>query len=398
MNSDSPLIHLCLVSERPLANLIPILQYRPDYVALGISATMRRKGGDFRKLLESLDYASEHILDFEVPEQGIEAIREAALNIENALQSRFPGCRIAYNATGGTKLMALAFAELLRGGDNRMFYTDTAQDRIELIYPEPGGEAMRPVLGIEVYLRAHGKRLRRAASDDPGWRDRANARKPLSKWLASRAEDLAHWFGVLNTLATLALDQGQRRGSPPSIARAEQKFPSSPRGLWLEALEKANQHGCCQWDRAHPGTVYFHDAEGAEYLAGRWLEEYVWHVVADAEPEEVQAGVEFTDMARRGEEVRNELDCVAAHRNRLLLIECKTGKLGQHGDKDAGIVYKLDSIAHDMGLFQQRLLVSARALDEATRARAKAEDFAIVEAAGLRQLRETVKNWMENRR
>lgn len=51
----------------------------------------------------------------------------------------------------------------------------------------------------------------------------------------------------------------------------------------------------------------------------------------------MKAGVEFTDMAQRGEEVRNELDCVAAHRNRLLSIECKTGKMGLNSEKDAGI-------------------------------------------------------------
>lgn len=92
--------------------------------------------------------------------------------------------------------------------------------------------------------------------------------------------------------------------------------------------------------------------------------------------------------------MRNELDCVAAHRNRLLLVECKTGGL----DEAAGVVYKLDSIAHDMGLFQQRLLVSARPLSEAARARAQAGGIALVEAAQLGQLRDTVRQWMENRR
>jgi hypothetical protein len=398
MTTTAPLIHLCLVSERPLANLIPVLQYRPEYVALGVTATMEQKGEDFRRLLLSLEYSEEQIITYPVPEQGIEPIREAALVIGADLQQRFPGCSIAYNATGGTKLMALGFAELLAGGANLVFYTDTAQDRIEFVYPRQPSEAMSSVLGIEVYLRAHGKRLRRAASDDPAWRQRAQDRKPLSKWLAGHAEELEPLFGPLNALAMQALEQNRRRGLPPRIAQPEQRFHTRPRGIWLEALERMARHGCCQWDAARPETLYFHDPEGALYLAGGWLEEYVWHIVADAGPEEVKAGVEFTDMARRGEEVRNELDCIAAHRNRLLLIECKTGKMGQNSEKDAGIVYKLDSIAHDMGLFQQRLLVSARALDDSTRARAKAEEIVIVEVAGLKQLRDTVMRWMELRR
>jgi hypothetical protein len=398
MNAQAPLIHLCLVSERPLANLIPVLQFRPDYVALGVTATMRRKAEDFRRLLVSLGYAVERVMEFEVPEQGIEPIREAALSIEAELQDRLPGCRVAYNATGGTKLMALGFSELLGGGGNQVFYTDTARELIEFVYPRQASEAMRSVLGIEVYLRAHGKQLRRAVSDDPEWRQRAQARKSLSKWLAANAEGLDSFFGALNALALGALDRNRRRGAPPSVAHPRQGFRDKPRGLWLEAMERIKAASCCQWDGSQPLEVFFHDAEGAEFLAGRWLEEYVWHVVADAGPEEVKAGAEFTDMAHAREEVRNELDCVAAHRNRLLLIECKTGRMGQDGERDSGIVYKLDSIAHDMGLFQQRLLVSARLLDEATRARAQAGEIGIVEVAGLKRLREAVAQWMENRR
>lgn len=390
----APTVHLCLVSERPLANLIPLLQYRPDYVALGISAGMKRQGENFRKLLLSLDYPADRIIPFDLPEHGIEQIREAALNTQIELQDRLPGCHIAYNATGGTKLMTLAFAEVFSIGENPIFYTDTAQDRIEFIRPKPATEAMQAVLGIEVYLRAHGKRLGRTASDNPLWCERAQARKALSKWLAHNADKLDSFFGAMNATAQQALEQNPRRGQPPRIVQPQQHLRGKPWGVWLEALGKINEAGACQWDERSPQDLYFHDAEGAAYLAGRWLEEYVWHTVTEAAPEEVKAGAEFIDMARPADDVRNELDGIAAHRNRLLLVECKTGSL----DQAAGMVYKLDSIAHDMGLFQQRLLVSARPLDEATRARAKAEDIVIVAAAGLKQLRETVKNWMENRR
>ena len=99
-------------------------------------------------------------------------------------------------------------------------------------------------------------------------------------------------------------------------------------------------------------------------------------------------------MASPSDDVRNELDGIAAHRNRLLLVECKTGNL----DKKDEVVYKLDSIANDMGLFQRRLLVSARPLTDAIRARAKAEGITLVEAGLLGQINQIVKNWMENRR
>lgn len=73
-------------------------------------------------------------------------------------------------------------------------------------------------------------------------------------------------------------------------------------------------------------------------------------------------------MAQPAADARNELDAIAAHRNRLLLVECKTGKL----DPKDEVVDKLDVIANDRGLFQPRLPVSAWPLPDAIRALAKA--------------------------
>lgn len=385
-------VHLCLVSERPLANLIPLLQYQPDHIALGISADMKERGLSLRKLLASLGFAESRILDFDVPDHGIADIREAALDIQLQLQERFPAGQITYNATGGNKLMSLAFAEVFMQDQNRVVYTDTARDRIETLYPQPAIEAMQAVLDIETYLKAHGKRLSvRTASDHPDWRQKAQERKALSQWLAHHAEKLGSFFGTLNAMAMQALEPNTPRGQPPSLRQPQQSLRSKPRGDWLEALERIKQAGCCQWDESHPQDLYFHDAEAATYLAGRWLEEYVWHTLTDAKLEEVKAGAEFTDMVRPSEEVRNELDAIAAHRNRLLLVECKTGDL----DKRDGIVYKLDSIANDMGLFQKRLLVSARPLSDSIRARATNGGIDLLEAGNLSKLLETVKNWMD---
>lgn len=387
-------LHLCLVSERPLANLIPLLQYRPDHVALGISPGMKRQGESFRKLLVSLGYAESQLSTHPVPDHGIEDIREAALNLRIELESRFPDGQIAYNATGGNKLMSLAFAEVFMQGQAQVIYTDTAQDSIETLYPKPATEPMQSVLGIEVYLRAHGKKLGRTASDNPNWQEKAKARKALTKWLAHNADRLDSFFGALNNMASQALEPKPPRGQPPRIVQPAQWITSKPKGPWLEALEKITGAGCAQWNAASPQDLIFHDAEAAAYLAGRWLEEYLWHTLSDAKPEQAKAGAEFIDMARPADDVRNELDAIAAHRNRLLLVECKTGNL----DGKDEIVYKLDSIANDMGLFQQRLLVSARPLPDAIRDRAKAENIAVVEAAALGQLNTFVKHWMENRR
>lgn len=387
--NEMPTLHFCLVSEQPLANLIPILQYHPERIALGVTPGMKEKGEKFRKLLASLDYGAERVDVFDVPENGIESIREKALEIGDTLRQRHPGHRIAYNATGGTKPMVLGFAEFL-GGD-QFFYTDTRRHCIEHIHPRPRTEPMQSVLGVDVYLRAHGKQPRRADSDAPDWLHRADSRKALTKWLAENAAELGGFFGMLNALTDRAL-AAPERGQPPRIEAPHQTLRGEPHGIWREALAKIKQAGLCQWDDARPLDLYIDQAEGARYLHGHWLEEYVWHVVKDAHPEEVKAGIEFTAMTRAKDDPRNELDCVAAHRNRLLLVECKTG--GMEDGKDAHVVYKLDSIGHDMGLFQKRLLVSAREVDATLRARAAEESIDVVGPRQLGELRQIVLHWM----
>jgi hypothetical protein len=161
-----PTVHLFIITGQAQANLIPALQLKPDIVALVISDNMRGKADDFIKLIKTFaHYNDERIIRYDhVPDAGITAIEEKAMDIAVNLQERHPGCALTFHATGGTKLMTLGFHEVFKSDDNRILYTDTEHGRIEVVHPkQQPAIAINSVLGIDSYLQSVGKQYRNSA-------------------------------------------------------------------------------------------------------------------------------------------------------------------------------------------------------------------------------------------
>jgi hypothetical protein len=397
MIMPNPTIHLVVVTGQAQANLIPIMQLKPTMVALAVSAAMQENAKEFAKLLKTVaGYDDSSLIHFgQVPDAGLEDIRMRALEIEEELETRFPGSPITYHATGGTKLMALAFYEVFRG--HTVLYTDSEHGQIEVLYPEKQAPfAIDNVLTIQSYLLSMGKQFRKSAGEE--WRAAARDRKALSKWFAHHAERLEDFWGVINTLANDALAPA-RRGDAPGIARPLQTFRNVPRGLWAEALAKINEAGICRWDSERPETVYFDSAAGALYLGGAWLEEFVWLTAQDLGATEALANVEFTELGAPKDDIRNEMDCMLVHSNRLLMVECKTSVFKDENQKNANILYKLESLGHRAGgLYGEKWLVSARPLDSDTLKRAKEYKINVLSGGAIKKLGDKMRLWMEGKK
>lgn len=101
------LIHVCLVSDQTLANLIPALMERPEKVCLVATEAMQHKGLPRRlsAILESRGIRTETIDG--APDAGIGAILEFAGRTAAHITQTEPPGRLVLDATGGTKLMAL---------------------------------------------------------------------------------------------------------------------------------------------------------------------------------------------------------------------------------------------------------------------------------------------------
>ena len=382
-------IHICLVSNQILANLIPALMERPDKVVLVVSKEMAKKKLDNRlkKLLETEGITVD--LHGNAPDTGLEAIHEFAFDLSDKLKSAHPEAEIVLNATGGTKLMALGFVEFFRGIATRTIYTDTAHRRIETL-PDKDlampAVPMADVLDVRLYLAAQGLRYHGATSDDDARIARVNQRKAAAKYLAKYAADLDTFIGALNRLADLAFNKTETLVAP----RQGFDYAPHPKSPWAKALHELVRAGLLGWTEGETEIVFI-DEERTQFLRGGWLEEYAFHVLRDEKIFDVRLGVEAaSDTAGV---TKNEFDVLAAHGNRLLFIECKTLRFNPN-ENDNELAYKLDSLSKARGLFGETWLLSARAPTPQLTKRLDSAGNRFIGPTELPKLREAVQTWM----
>jgi hypothetical protein len=383
------LIEIALVSEQPLANLLPALHERPDRVLLAASAEMARRGLDVRQRRLLAQFGIDAQIVPGAPDADLARIHEFALDLLGKLQAEHPGAALVLNATGGNKLMMLGFVEVFRA-DARVVYADTQHGRIETLAAGGGAREaapMRDLLDVPGYLRAQGFACSGARSDRAAELQAAAGRKPAAKHLGAHAEPLGGFLGALNRLVAKALDARGEQLVAPSHA-----FDSVRSADWREALAVLNRCGALKWFGAE--DIEFTDAEAARFCGGGWLEEYVWHVVRDARPFDARWSVR--GAWEGGAE--NEFDVLAAHGNRMLFIECKTLRLGADESRDAELLYKLDSLGRlARGLFGATWLVTARGPTPAMAERAREQRIRLVGPAELPRVRDRVLDWMSGR-
>lgn len=393
------LIHIAIVSDQVLANLIPALMDRPDKVYLVASQRMHEKGmaQRLKKQLARQGISAE--IKQNAPDAGLEAIRSYALELQDHISQAHPDAQVILNATGGTKLMALGFFEMLRGLATKVIYTDTAHQRIAVLHDATKPNTsdvdlpMRDVLDVPSYLAAQGFRCDPAdSSKEDAWIERMACRKPVSKYLGKHAAELGDFIGALNAWTSAVLDDRNETlvGAPQTI-----RYPESPkrRKAWEAALDEITKAGLAQ--RLEQGRIDFTDLESAKYLKGGWLEEYAWHVVRDERPHDVRINVKgiWEDTQKAG----NEFDVLACHHNQLLFIECKTLKFDA-GQNDNDLSYKTESLGKDTrGLFGETWLLSAREPSEVLRDRSRQAGFRLLGPTEVSKLKEHVQAWMKSR-
>lgn len=388
-------IHVAIVSDQTLANLIPILMDRPDKVYLVCSDAMKSRGldGRFEKLLEEQAIGVQ--IKCGAPNAGLAAIRAYADSLAAEIQQTHPGAEIVLNATGGTKLMSLGFVEVFRGVARNIIYTDTSHRRIE-IFPEGSGSAvppvkMRNVLDVPGYLAAQGFRYLSGRSDDPAWCQQTACRQAVSMYLGQEAQatQMQVFFGRINRLANLAL--GEPTSANADVLREPvQSFETVPKGRWATALTQMNQAGLIDWRKGEP-QLRFKDAQSARFLRGGWLEEYAWQIVKDEGTWDVRCSVEVS--ADDAPHARNEFDVLACHGNELLVMECKT--LRYQEENESQIAYKIDSLGQQMrGLFGETWLLSARQPTATLLERARQARIRMIGPAELPGLPSAVRDWM----
>ncbi len=384
-------IHVAIVSDQVLANLIPALMEKPDAVWLMSSSAMSSRGMDARlaRLLKEAGIAVR--IRTSAPEVGMRGIHVFATTVADELMEKHADAEIILNATGGTKPMSLGFIEVFRGIATRIIYTDTRHRQIDVL-PQGREDNAAPipmfnVLDVPSYLAAQGLRFVESESDAMGRVERMRTRKAAAKHLGRNAVKLEGFFRTMNALASKALDQSGNLTEPIQCF----SFPHAPRGEWAEALATLVEAKCLYWS-AGSSEVAFIDSERTQFVRGGWLEEYAYHIVHDEKPFDVRMGVNV--QMEGGASVGNEFDVVACHLNQMLFLECKTLKF-EEGRNDNEVAYKLESLGdRARGLFGETWLLSAQSPTPILKHRAEQARFRVLGPADLALLRDRVRAWI----
>jgi Holliday junction resolvase len=374
-----PPLHICIATGQNLANLIPSLQLGARQVVILETAAMRASAGNLQVALRSRGVAAVRVpFDDSTPDAIVRSSEEIA--------TRFGEQPILLNITGGHKLMTLALAEQMPVADDlHVVYAETRHDRLDWLKPRAEIEPMQDVLRLEDILLAHGYRKGGDGLRDVAWQQTASERESLTRWLGEEAARLAPNFGVLNSLSDQALATGEA-----NLFRASQRLPYTPGGTFSELLRRAQDKKLLHWDGET--DIHFAAPEAAAYFRGGWLEEYVWLKLRGLKPRDWSVRLEVKTI--QGETL-NELDAVVVHRNRLLVIECKTRRFGRDFYKDADHIYKLAQLSRQLGgIMSGSLLLSAREISPEVRARAQESNVEVLAAADVGGLTDYLRRWM----
>jgi hypothetical protein len=369
-------IHICLVSNQSLPNLLPILHepFRPQRVILLVTPDMKEKANLLERVLVDRGCRVERRDIFAYAFSSVrEAVLQLALEQEDA----------AFNLTGGTKVMALGAFDIARELGIPVFYLDSREQKILLLNPREQSFPLSEVLTVKTALSAQGFTI-----IEKGEKQVLPHHNRLTTELVRRAEELQRPLATVNAIA-----QRAKESLRASINGKIQKSQEELLGLFQQA-------GLLEYD-ADRREVLFLDEKARFYVNGGWLEEHCLSVVLELQKQGSVFGLEPNVVVQTPTGVKNELDLAFTARNRLHIIECKTAKLAQSSKElnketratEAG--YRLDTLRELAGgSFGKAMLISYQPLREVDRIRCESYGIRVVQTRRLRLLREELLQWI----
>ncbi len=376
-----------LVSEQPIPNLIPALdpRFQVSEVILLVTEAMRSQAKRLQRVCKRHDLPCRIWPDVVLPFDP-QRMEDICIDV---IESFPEGQSLILNATGGTKVMALAAANLfghLERGE--VIYVDSFQGLIHNLYPsKEKAWQLESVLGIHDYLTSYGMHPKKP---EKRWLkgEALPSLQVSARTLADNAPHLDSFFGALNFAGSGVLDSSRAAESwPRTMPLGVSPFPA---GRFSEKILPLLERE--ELVRVEKSLVTFSNEAAARYLSGGWLEEYTFAQATAAGADEVVLS-QVVDWETSGEKVvRNEFDCLLLKDNRLFLIECKTMRFAEKG---SDVLYKLDTLTESStGVYGRGALVSARRPDEFMRSRAAARKHRLFGPEELGSLKNSLRQWL----
>lgn len=371
-------IHVCLVSGQAAPNLLPLLDetMKPQKVLLLVTPEMKEKAGNLKAVIQPRGIQVE-IYELNAADD-FSAIQEMLLTILVENDDK----KIALNATGGTKWMAMAAQEVFRANNLPIFYVDVATDKVLFLGSNAIPHHLSQRIDIENYLKVYGYQIldQESISLLPEWRE-------LCDQLVINSVTWEMALGYLNKVASEAENKKTLKINLKDMGNQP---------VYLDALLRA----CCDAKVTKSSSLEmleFTSTEARQFCNGGWLEIYVCRVLGELRGDGLLQDTPRLNMQVKGKSSPNEIDVAFMANNRLHIIECKTKRLaGSHtGQAGAETVYKLDSISELGGLGTRAMLVSYRKLRPADSQRAKDLNIKVVEGPQILTLKTTLRGWIK---
>jgi hypothetical protein len=392
-------LHILLASGENLPNLIPAIaslpgdaQFKADKVLILTSQTMRQKAEILQKGLLFARIQDVVIHDEDCPAHDLDVIHAWASRRAEEITVRYEGMRHVLNITGGNKLMTVAFLLAFQESNTEIVYCDTENDCIEYVWGDKTQITLPVnVLKLETCLAAQGYALQEKETTDV---ESILHRAELTRKLVASAPTIQDLIYTLNRTRFWTESTNER-----NYLRTELKKPNAIEQNLLQDMQTLG---------LLTAQMTYQDLLADKYLRGGWLEEWCWivgHELTKAAPGKGLDETRFaigqkivpliTDEQQEVEDkIGNELDAVYIHRNRMLLLECKTGAIDQ-----LGMVSRLVAVGGNVGgRMNDKWLLTSKVMPldkrEEVKKRARGNGVVLILANELIHLQEKIYGWM----
>ena len=246
---------------------------------------------------------------------------------------------ILVNLTGGNKIMSLAVHEFFKRKSlqnqniTKMYYLNVGGDKFDMVFPsEQKNCIFSGHCNLKEYLTAY--------SID----EEKTGKLPLMKFEKTWEFYSKIFEPERNTIEIIQKKIGSNLDKYKKLL--EQLSDNDKKDV-LELCKKV-----------------FDDHEFTKsrikYLTGGWFEEYIYFLIKRGlklNEEQICLNLVIKDKSLSGEAAANELDVIFIHKNKINIIECKTGLKGVSGKSILGdVLYKQSALKKIFGLTAKSFL------------------------------------------
>ncbi len=335
----------CLISRQAMANVLPVLMFKPQNVFLLATPEEKFCADNLEKLFASKKINVKR-------KDGLNAYDYIAFKevIKNELDNS--GSDVCLNVTGGTKLMALAAYEAFAEKDKKIIYCDTEHQNIITLFPEYNLSSLVAGLTIQDYLLSYGYTIEETKNID----NEENYFKLFS---------FIETNGLMNSFIEMYTKVRESLASEINIHKPKFTIISNDN---VFQFQKNFDNYFIQYGKQKKSSI---KVVFSDFKSGDWLEFYIYYLLKHKNNLNPLIGIKI----KNDEGVENEIDVMVLKDYRLNIYSCKTGKKDNQFD-----LYQLETLRQiTSGTFGKGIFVTANKHSEKFLNRAKELSISVIQ-------------------